>query len=190
CAAVDAANHVLTFRRARWSAPSTEGVAPPAVRGYNSVSCAAPTFCIAVDENGNGLLLGSGRASLHQVDATTVAKQLEAVPLTAVSCATSALCVAVDEEGNEITLTSRGAAQTWSRPGHVDPYRLTGVSCTRSGFCLAVDDDGGTVVYDHGRWFRPSRTVPLGAIDAVSCTGVASCAVAATSQVAIGTARG
>ena len=131
CAAVDAANHVLTFNGAAWTAPSTEGVPQASERGYNAVSCVAPTFCVAVDENGNELFFGSGRPFLHQVVAcdTTTCRfngQSFSVPLTGVACATTRLCVAVDEEGNEITYTSHGAVQAWSRPRHIDLYRLTG----------------------------------------------------------------
>ena len=144
---------------------------------------------MAVDENGNELSFGQGRATLRQVDASDVGTQLEAVPLTSVSCPTSARCVAVDEEGNEVAYAAHGTTRAWSRPGHVDPFRLTGVACTRSGFCLAVDDDGGTVVEDHGEWLHPSRTVPLGAVVSVACTAVATCAVASASEVVIGSAR-
>jgi hypothetical protein len=196
CAAVDAANRVQTFNGVRWSAPSTEGVPQATVRGYNSVSCVAPRFCVAVDENGNELFFGRGGALLHEADVFAITPSSDdrattaTVPLTAISCATSALCVAVDEEGNEVTYTSHGGVRSWSRPGHVDPYRLTGVACTRSGFCLAVDDDGGTVVYDHGHWYPPSWTVPLAAIQAVSCVAPASCVLADTTQTAMGAARG
>ncbi|HEV3211866.1 MAG TPA: hypothetical protein VGZ03_00580 [Acidimicrobiales bacterium] len=193
CAAVDAANHVLTFNGARWSAPRTMRVAQAQARGYNAVSCVTPTFCVAVDENGNELFFGAGRPFLHQAVACAATAcryngESFSIPLTGVACATSRLCIAVDEEGNEVTYTARGAVRSWSRPGHIDAYRLTGIACTRIGYCLAVDDNGGTVIYDRGQWRAASRLVPLGAISAVACTSRATCAVTDASSAALGTA--
>src|SRR6202035_3707279 len=137
----------------------------------------------AVEENGNELFFGgASKPFLHQADTYFV-------PLTSVACATRALCVAVDEVGNEITYTSHGTALSWSRPGHIDLYRLTAVSCTRAGYCLAVDDNGGTVVFNHGDWYPATRTVPLGAITAVSCVSRATCAATDATRAALGTAK-
>jgi len=193
CAAVDAANHVLTFNGAAWSAPSTEGVPQASVRGYNAVSCVAPRFCVAVDEKGNELFFGAGRPFLHQaiVCATATCRfngQTFSVPLTGVACATTRLCVAVDEQGDEIVYTSHGAVRAWSRPGHIDLYRLTAIACTRAGYCLAVDDNGGTVAYGHGHWSRASRLVPLGSISAVSCSRT-TCAAIDPVNAVVGAAR-
>jgi len=181
CAATDAANHVLTFDGARWSAPSVEGipVVTRGVRGYNAVSCSAPRFCVAVEENGHELFFGTQTPFLKQADAF-------GVPLTSVGCASPALCLAVDEEGNAVTYTANGAHRVWSVPRRIDPFRLTGVACTVRGFCLAVDDGGGTVVYANGAWAPPSRTVPLTDLRAVACTGAATCVAIQPDSAAIG----
>ena len=181
CAATDASNHVVTFNGTGWIKPSSEGIKIGKVRGFTGVSCASATLCVAIDTYGNELVFGHGPAVLHLADARYT-------PLTGVSCGSPTLCVAVDEEGRAILMHIAGAAKSWSPPVKIDPYRLTAVSCTIAGFCLATDDAGGTVALASGAWATPSRTIPLNAIDAVSCAGRGTCVAVGRNNAATGVA--
>jgi uncharacterized Fe-S cluster protein YjdI len=98
------------------------------------VSCATPTFCVAVDQLGKVFAFDGSSWSARTVDEN---------PLNTVSCPSSGFCVAGDGNGDELTL-SGGA---WSTPVQVDADgQIWEISCPSVQLCFALDPDGEVVV--------------------------------------------
>ena len=130
------------------------------------VSCAAPAFCMAVDNNGDALLWnGSTWTKTTGVDSTR--------PLESVSCPTSTFCAAVDNHGQMVTYSSSSG---WGTPTSIDSTKvLNSVSCptTASTNCVAVDANGDAVYYNGSTWTDPN--VSSHALNSVSCVSTTSC---------------
>jgi hypothetical protein len=128
------------YRSGTWGPPVIIGPNPypDSVVGSgnypSSVSCATPTFCVAVDWLGQAFAFDGSSWSAHTVDENS---------LNTVSCPSSGLCVAGDGNGDELTLT--GGA--WSAPAQVDSNGQIGeISCPSVQLCFALDPDGEVVV--------------------------------------------
>jgi len=130
------------------------------------VSCATPTFCMAVDNNGDALLWnGSTWTKTTGVDGTR--------PLESVSCPTSAFCAAVDNHGQMVVYTS---SLGWGTPTSVDSTKvLNSVSCptATSTNCVAVDANGDAVYYNGSTWTDPN--ISSHALNSVSCVTTTFC---------------
>lgn len=148
------------------------------------VSCASPSFCVAVgsylDTSGHdeGLILTqvNGLWTAAQAPAPLTASTTDRnVQLQGVSCTSSSFCVAVGESRNAsgyfdgLILTWSGTAWTPSQaPVPPDAANnpvaaLTGVSCSSSSYCLAVGqyrtspkDQSELLSWSGGAW-TPSR---------------------------------
>ena len=113
------------------SNPPTCPLAPRPSTGCRALTV---TSCVAVDENGSGLLLWrSGRWSTPQpVGAGGT--------LTSVSCPTTTYCLASSAGGSSVTYDG----QSWSPPVSIGPEGTYRVSCPTVTFCAAAGA-GGTV---------------------------------------------
>lgn len=156
-----------------WSAPVK--VDPP--HGHlHSLSCASPSFCVAVDLEGKALTYnGHGWSKPVKIHTAGLS----------VSCPLRTFCSAVDGYGR--ALTYRGS---WSGPVVIDQtdpelesitgqpiYAGLDVSCASPSFCVAVDNHGRALTYTGGSWSAPRSiaTGPGGAVS-VSCASPSFCA--------------
>ncbi|MDE3087450.1 MAG: hypothetical protein KGJ77_11870 [Acidobacteriota bacterium] len=132
-----------TFADAGWSV-----VATPALSGqnvFNSVSCASPSFCMAVGENESSLqtLAETWNGSAWSVVATPTPSG--AAALTSVSCPSVTFCMVIGRTYQKpkapITETWDGSQWTVGAPWSTisgSPPSNQHVDCTSPTFCMAV----------------------------------------------------
>jgi len=129
CAAITADSAAI-YNGKGWSAPVA--FAPEYTLG--SVSCPAPSFCLAVDSTGDSYTYsGSTWSAKTTFDPGATG--------TRVSCATRSLCVAVDQDGKVVVYTG-----TWGTPTQLTSggTGLAWVRCLSVSLCLA---EGGGQFY-------------------------------------------
>jgi hypothetical protein len=121
------------------AAPALSWSPPTRIDGGHSlrdVSCASPTFCVAVDGAGNVVTSNDpdGGPSAWKV------ASVDDDSLQAVSCASSELCVAVSLHGDVVASGDpTGGSSSWTAM-NVDGGRLIiGISCPSASLCVAVD---------------------------------------------------
>ncbi len=134
----------------------------------NSISCSAPTSCVAVDDQGNAFTYSGTWGNPVSIDPGN--------SLTSVSCPSGSSCVAVDVNGNATTMS----ANTWSKPTRAihDGIALSSISCPNVSFCGAVGTslhDTGNVALDNlGTW--TVQHAELGQdLDSISCPSTQVC---------------
>lgn len=140
-----------------------------------SVSCAAPSFCAAVDNAGRVMMwFNSGPWGAPQdIDGSN---QLDSV-----SCA-SAFCAAVDQAGNVLTFNG----SSWGPPDSIDPgHYLEAVSCPTAAWCMAVDDSGRAFNYDGTSWSGPADIDGVNVFSSISCPSSSFCAAVDSSGNAV-----
>lgn len=136
-----------------------------------AVSCASPTFCVALDYlfeaftfNGTTWSGPSQVASGGAIEAYSM-----------VSCPSASFCAAVDEEGQAVTFNGT----TWSKPSAIynsNQSIMIGVSCASASFCVAINADGNALTFDGKSWSAPARIVPDGYhLFEVSCPAATFC---------------
>jgi hypothetical protein len=152
----------LTYNGTGWNTPQLldyQFIVP------NSVSCADPSFCVAVDNSGDYFLYdGTSWASSVNIDGTT--------SLNSVSCPSSSFCVAVDATGNALTYDGT----SWTAPTDIDGSAdLVSVSCATTTSCVAVDATGNALTYNGSSWSTPTDIDPGQTLEQVSCPTTAFC---------------
>ena len=143
------------FATGGWSSPSTIDASGG---GLGDVSCASPTFCVAVDLDGNVLTYdGTSWSGPTSIDSGNA--------LNWVSCPSVGFCAAVDSDGNVLTYDGTSWSPTSVNPG----VNLESVSCTSSAFCAVVGDDGNAFTFDGTNWSGPTAIDPGTIVWSVSC---------------------
>jgi hypothetical protein len=166
------------------------------VNMLEAVSCASPTYCVAVGSFYDGKTYqtviesssGGAWSVVSSPNETPGANYLKGV-----SCTSSTNCVAVgnyyDASNEQQTLVESWNGTVWSIVSSPDPSSsydlLNGVSCTSSSDCVAVGaQTGGALVesWDGTAWSvvpNPDSS-DYGVLEGVSCTGATSCMDAGT----------
>jgi hypothetical protein len=166
----------------------------------NSLSCASPSFCVAVDLGGNALTF-NGRSWSKPV---RIDPEVSFGPIgssgpagLSVSCPVRTFCVAVDEHGRALTYSGH----SWGAPALIDDgaknpelesvtgqptyVGLRDISCPSASFCIAVDDSGRTLTYAGRLWGAPLSPSPSGGGGPVSCASPVFCARAYANDVQV-----
>ena len=106
----------------------------------SGVSCASPSFCVALDDFGEAFTWTGGQWSPPAHFDPNLMDEEDAV-----SCPTANTCMVVDEIG----IASRWDGHSWSSPHRIDGDEagLADVSCASAQFCMAVDLRGRALVY-------------------------------------------
>jgi hypothetical protein len=162
CAAVTVQGRALTYDGTTWTSPTD--LEPASVVNLDrvrslpalgSVSCAAVTFCAAVDPAGEVFTFdGTTWSGPRSVDPQG---QADSNGMTSISCPTTRFCVAVDDSGHAFTEDGN----SWSGAVVVDPVvGLATVSCGAPTFCVALDDLGQATVFDGRSWTTPADIDP------------------------------
>jgi hypothetical protein len=152
-----------------------------------SVSCPAPTFCVAVaagsgavGANGGGKVIGIGNPLSASISLTQI--QLDgSMELQAVSCPSPAFCIAVANKGR-IVISSNpgGAAPVWTEIGTPGPGDLEAVDCPTESLCLAGNARGNVLSSADANAAAPDwrgvNTGPSVPITGISCPTVSRCA--------------
>jgi hypothetical protein len=171
CMAVDGAGDAIEYANGSWSSP----VQLDDDVDVFAVSCASPSFCMAVGPEIAWRFDGSSWTSMGQVDTNAAATAY----LESVSCPSVSFCMAVDNQGYEVTY--EGGA--WSSPVALGlnnggaEQDFDSVSCTSASFCVAVNSGGAALVDQGGTWSKPVST-GTGAIvtrSLVSCPATTWC---------------
>ena len=132
-----------------------------------SVSCPSSSFCVAVDNGGNGFVYNGSTWS----GANIVNHVSNEEGIASVSCPSSAFCVAVGQAGFAETSPN---GSTWSTPVAIDTNSLTSVSCPSSTFCVAGDRADDAVTYNGTSWTAPVTVDPVQSSAGLSVSCVAS----------------
>ncbi|MHB8263478.1 MAG: protease pro-enzyme activation domain-containing protein [Acidimicrobiales bacterium] len=159
-------NGAVTWNGSSWSQPVSSSADGP-------VSCRSPSFCVAVNFNGDALTWnGSSWSNPVSVDPNGGG-------LYSVSCASTTFCAAADAHGNVVTYNG----SSWSAPSNI-ASSLYSVSCVSTSFCMAtgvtgVTGDAGTVAIWNGSSWSASQTVDTsaGSYLVVSCASASFCAI-------------
>jgi hypothetical protein len=143
-----------------------------------SVSCATPTFCVAVNNYEVGVNVGLG----YVYKGSSWSKGTQINPQRTsygVSCSLRTFCVVTDQLGDEYIF--RGSK--WPYSGEtIDPAgnAFGPVSCAKH-FCAAVDGLGNVVTYDGSHWSQAQTIDPTGSdpgLISVSCATSHFCVAA------------
>ena len=160
CAAIDDAGNGQTFSGSSWTTP-----AQVSSSSLDSVSCASPSFCVAV--NGDSYTFNGTSWSA----ATTIGN---GESFDGVSCPSSSFCAAVGHNGSGAVFDG----SSWSTPASIDPngQSLSSVSCPSSSFCVAVDGAGNALTFNGSTWSAPASIDPNGqGLSSVSCPSSSFC---------------
>jgi hypothetical protein len=165
CAAVGP-TFAATYDGTTWSVPVA--VETNTLVALDSVSCAAPNFCIAVDT--------IGQASTYNGSTWSPPKLVDANGLTSVSCPSNTACLAIDGVG-AVTRYTTGA---WHAPVAVLPAssQPAQISCATTTFC-EVTNGVAAGTYDGTTWSE--ATLPFTSPEdevLLSCPSTTFCAVA------------
>src|ERR1700722_1449905 len=112
----------------------------------NGVSCAGPSFCVAVGDSNSGPLAEHWNGATWSVVATVNPSGSTETTLNSVSCLSTTSCMAVGEGrigGNDDLLSQSWNGTSWSIVATPDPAGSTsaafnGVSCVSTSGCSAV----------------------------------------------------
>jgi TIR domain len=132
------------------------------------VSCASPSFCVAVNSGIAFTFDGTRWSTPSNIDPTT------SNGFNAVSCPSSSFCVAIEGDGDALTYNG----STWSQPLSIDGGGTFGVSCPSSTFCMAVDGRGYALTFNGHTWSQPLNIHDDGNV--VSCPSSSFCAAVTT----------
>ena len=160
CVAIDSAGNALTFDGVRWSAPTT--IAPHT--GFNALSCAAATFCVAVGQRWNSD--GSTTGAIASYDGTGWQVVATNMAMNSVSCSSSSFCLAFGFDGTYTTYTNG----IWSDdpqqgPDSVGDY----VDCVSATFCATPN-----ALFDGTSW-RYASGSPAPSWSSISCASATYC---------------
>ena len=177
--AVVALASVSTFAASPWKLEHSPNA--PGQADLTGVSCASPSFCIAVGQSGEGTLAESWDGHLWTLASTP---KLGGVNfLTDVDCVSPNSCMAVGDVGTS-NLVERWDGTGWQvTSGPPGPFTMRKLACSRSGLCVAIGNtEAGAVlsVWSGGAWtvYRLSREW---LVSDVACASRALCvAVGAT----------
>ena len=142
-----------------------------------SVSCSAPTSCVAV--GGAGAVRWDGTSWSSQALQTPFSEFPSlGLTLVSVSCASASACMAVGSDQGPVAARWDGA--TWSvQPLPAAVGELYGVSCPTPTSCIAVGD-GEAAAWDGSNWTvqnlpQPPASSPGATLEAVSCPSSSRC---------------
>ena len=133
-----------TFNGSTWTIQS--GLDPIGGGGFDGISCATVTFCVAVDIGGLAFVYNGSTWS----DQTQVYSHFnEPCGPVKISCPASNFCIEADWWGNVFTFEGT----TWSAPKNLYSTSTDGVdhspwllSCSASSFCVDIDFEGNVFV--------------------------------------------
>lgn len=158
---------VGTFNGGSWSTfqTSTTGALNDRIL---DVSCATPTFCVAVNLDGHAIIFdGTGWSTSR---ATGVKG------LVSVSCPSASFCMAVATSGSSVTFDGTSWSISGAMPGFQAGF-VRSVSCASATTCTALGLSGLAADWHQGRWTTPVLVFPGGymATVSVSCATSSSC---------------
>jgi hypothetical protein len=163
CVAVGFASSASGFQGIAQIYNGTSWTSPAVVDadgGFEAVSCASTTFCVATDSNGRGLRFnGSSWAAPSTITGFGTL-------VTSVSCPTTTYCLAVGDNGEAAQYNAGYWAATASFAGHAAP-----VSCGSATFCV----DGKGSRYNASAWSQVDGPYTIATV-AVSCPTNSFCA--------------
>jgi hypothetical protein len=174
CSAVaEGANQVAVWNGLAFGPPTTL----PA-QGLDAVGCATPSFCVAIDGQGDGFYFDGSSWSNRANDWGSVAS---------ISCPSVTFCVSV---GVGIS-TWNGQAWTQPQPYGLTSDNLTGVSCASASLCQVVDASGEVETWNGSTWTGPGQVPkPAGAraggvnLSGVSCPTTLFCSAVGSAGLA------
>ncbi len=155
----------------------------------SSVSCASPSFCMAVGSGSQRVGAGKHMKIYERGYALTFDGSRFQAPVrihgrlavASVSCSSPSFCGAVGNQANGNTIAAYGVVfngHRWGNPVLLsgaprapdrESERLVAISCTAGGFCAAVGSRGATVVLAGGSWRMVAPSSPLEASRKLSC---------------------
>jgi hypothetical protein len=132
----------------------------------NSLSCAAPGWCVGVSQ-GYAFTFSNGQwAPPVQLDPNNNFTD----DVMADSCPTTNFCLAVGSDGFVDTYQSG----RWAPETSLDPLdSLTAVSCATATWCMAVDNHGFTFLFSKGSW--SATRVQIADFQDISCPATGYC---------------
>jgi hypothetical protein len=160
-------NFLATYNGRSWQKTTMPGTKIMSDR-LMDVSCATPTYCVAVKLNGN----------LMFFDGKTWTTKTSSGPkdLIAISCPVANSCVAVSMFGEWIKIhnESRSAAQVIPGLAKSFPYS---VSCATASTCVVVTLTGEAAAWSGGHWSKSSQVFKSPAVGTtdVSCSSDGRC---------------
>jgi hypothetical protein len=164
CLGVDANGNAVVGTAGVWS-PALP-VTPARLEG---VSCASPTFCVAIGLNFVTTYNGHTWSLPVVIDRTPVPH------LFSVTCATATFCMAANAAGYVFTYNGAG----WSAPVLADADRIDSISCATPTMCMAVDILGGIARWDGHVWHAPTAVLDAELtgldVESVDCASATFC---------------
>jgi hypothetical protein len=177
CVAVGAGG-AYVYSGNSWDGP----VAKPGEGVLDSISCTAPSFCMAVDEDG-GAAVFNGSVFSDFVQADGPNNDNSQAGFESVSCANPTMCIGVGSNGEALTYQNG----TWGSPVEVAPetgytagagsafQASQSVSCDSPTFCAAVDEFSNGYTFNGSQWNKQTR-VSTWQLDTISCPSSTWCA--------------
>jgi hypothetical protein len=172
-----------------WSAPQLiDEASPSGGIGLTGISCASPTFCAAIDEDGNVLTStnptgGTAAWSKGNIDGDRM--------LFSVSCPSAGFCavIGVNELGGASAFTSTNPTSAGSWHSAEGVWADEAVSCPTSSFCAASGfgeiSTSTNPTGSAGAWIE--GTSVSGFLPGISCPSAGFCAAANINPVGVWT---
>ncbi|MGP7999008.1 MAG: hypothetical protein ACLPKI_17070 [Streptosporangiaceae bacterium] len=164
CYAADSAGAVLAQRPAgHWPVAATDPAG-----GLVAISCPSAASCVAIDSQGESIVLSQGSWSSPAPIGTGSGT------VTSLSCPRTGFCLAVDSIGQAFTYA--GPSAGWSQQT-ITPsgQALNSVSCASTSDCVAVGAGGDVYSYDGSAWSGPDAVDNGHDLVSVSCPSAGFC---------------
>jgi hypothetical protein len=155
-----------------WSAPTFVGTVLNA--GFESISCASATYCLATLTQGSfATWNGSSWSSLQTIPPPPSNPGFWSSSWSMlVSCTSIDFCVVA--AGPNVFMWN---GSTWSDEIlDSDYYSITSVSCVSTAFCMAVDALGNEFTWNGSTWGARLDVDSANSLDSVSCPSTSFCA--------------
>ena len=168
---------------------------------FNGVSCAGPSFCVAVGDSNGGPLAEHWNGATWSVEPTVNPSGSTETSLSGVSCLSATSCMAVGQSrfsGNDELLSEWWNGTSWSIVPILDPVSTTSaafddVSCVTTIWCTAVgyQQVGANYLnlaetWNGSTWTIQSTPDPSPATNdgfqSVTCTGTSNCVAVGGSE--------
>lgn len=150
----------------------------------DAISCATPSFCVAVSYEGFIYVSGDPTGDADAWSPTVINEGQGNTHLTSVSCPTPSFCAAVSggyQAGGKVLTSTEPSSGNWQVTQVRGPLDLRGISCGTPSFCVAVAREGRIFVSTNptggaSAWREVGTPGGPGDLEGISCVSTVLCA--------------
>ncbi|SDJ04586.1 D-mannose binding lectin [Frankineae bacterium MT45] len=162
CMIVDHTNSVRTWSNGQLSGP----IQAPTTDGLYSVSCASPTFCLAI----TAPYQTSAESTVYDGASWSAPVKVGSVGYPSVSCVSRTFCMATDSVQLQVRIFN---GSIWTAGDSTVAGQV--VSCVSSSFCVSANSISGDVSTYNGAGWSARKYITQSNLTGISCKSATFC---------------